>query len=262
MKRLVNVLLAMFLAVAIFFTAVPTPVHAEFMDLKRSGVSFNLKPGNWTIVHTKLPGSKKFQKVFAKITKYKRVPLGSSSGAKSSGSSSGGSSGSSSGVKVVLTVQVQLPKRLSKKIAKTLQDRRNSNLPGDTYVDYLDVVYVDQRTGENLKTSVTDGAEGDNYKDAIVSETDWRPYKPQKITWGGGSYSYYVSYAKSITIDFPTGYKKACVGVCGNCTSNYDKIQEWNQGFTDGYTVFSDTSHVKLGSKKKTAKICHMFKVK
>ncbi|WP_026666504.1 hypothetical protein [Butyrivibrio sp. FC2001] len=257
MKRLVNVLLAMFLTVALFFAAVPMPAHAEFMDLKRSGVSFNLKPGNWTIVHTKLPGSKKFQKVFTKITKYKRVPLGGSSGTKSSSGSSGGN-----GVKVILTVQVQLPKRLSKKIAKTLQDRRNNNLPGDTYVDYLDVVYVDQRTGENLKTSVTDGAEGDNYKDAKVTETDWKPYKPQKVTWGGGSYSYYVSYAKSITIDFPTGYKKACVGVCGNCTSNYDKIQEWNQGFTDGYTVFSDTSHVKLGSKKKTAKICHMFKVK
>ncbi|WP_408071858.1 hypothetical protein [Butyrivibrio sp. JL13D10] len=261
MKRLVNVLLAMILCTVIFFAAIPTTVHAEFMDLKRSGVSYNLKPGNWTPFYTKLPGGSGYQKLFAKITKYRRIPLGSGSGAKTGGSSSS-SSGSSSDVKVILTIQIQLPRAMSRKVAKKLLERRNKGLQGDYFKDYVDVVYVDQRTGENLKTNVTDGAEGDNYKDCEVVETDWKPYKPQAVKWRGNVYNYYVSYAKSITITFPQGYNRACVGICGNHVKNWEKIQEWNQGFTDGYTVLSDTAHVKLGSRKTTAKLCHMFRVK
>lgn len=260
MKRLVNVLLAMLLSVVVFATAVPTPVHAEFKDLKRSGVSFNLKPGNWTFVYTKLPGSKKYQKILAKITKYRRIPLGNSSGGSSS--SSGGSSSSGNGVRVLLSVQVQLPRRLKKSIAKALLDRQANGLAGDRFVDYLDVVYVDRRTGENLKSNQTNVDDGLNYKSATVTESSWKNFKPQTVSWNGGSYSYYASYAKEIIIDFPTGYKNACVGVCGNCTNNYKKLTDWNEGFEYGLTVLSDTAHVKLGSKKKTAKISHMFRVK
>jgi len=259
MKRIRKNLLSVVLIFALMFTALPFNASAKFADLKRSGVAFNLQKGNWVAVYTKLPGSKKLQKIYAKITKYydSTKPIGSGSGGSSGG-------GSGSGVSYKLTIQVQFPKRMPKKIAQAFQKKLDNGVTSGAYfIDYLDICIVDYRTGENLKLKENQQY-GFNYKESDANEEfdGWKVYKPQTVRWNGGSYDYYVSYAKSFTIEVPAGYKDLCVGVCGTHISNYDKMVDWNQGFIDGFTVLSDTTHVKLGNKKKTAKLSHFIRIK
>ena len=248
MRRIIKSVLAAFLVFTLIFATLPITSEAAFNDLKKSGVAFNLGLGSWTAVYTKLPGVKKYQKLYAKITKFRK--------------SGGGGSGGSSGAEYTMTIQIVFPKKMPKKVAQALSARTT----GTEFIDYVDVVAVDYRTGENLITDQTEATYGHNYKEvASVQELGngvWKKYKPQKVSWAGGEYSYYVSYAKTLKITIPAGYKYTCVGICGNHIKNYDTLVDWNQGFTEGYTVLSDTAHVKLGNKKTTAKLCHFIKLK
>ena len=160
-------------------------------------------------------------------------------------------------ISVVLTIQVQNPQKPSKKVAKKLIET------GHDYIDFLDVVVVDKNTGENLNTAET-SEDGTNYKGVNVTGTgSYTPTAGDKITTKDGTvYQYYVSYVKTLVIKFPSNYKKTCIGICGTHISDYDKMIDWNEGFVEGYTVFSDTTHVKLGSKKKTSQLAHFINVK
>ncbi len=258
MKRILNTLLAAILTIAIVFALVPSSAGAVFNDLERRGVKYDLVKGNWTVFYTKLPGSKSYQKLYARITKFRRVDPSESS----TGGGGGSSSGDDAVITVTMTVEVALPKALPKGIAKKLAKRTAANSGGDMFIDYVELCIVDKRSGENLNTSVTDGENGDNYKTVTVTESEWKKYKPQRVRWKGGAYNYYVAYAKSLTITFPKKYKNTCVGVCGSHVNSYPKMQEWNKGFQEGYLVFSDTTHVKTGNKKETAKLSHFINIK
>ncbi len=247
MKRIYKRVIAVILSALIIFNLSSIESHAVFNDLVRRGVSFNLSKGNWTNVYTKLPGSSKLVKVNAKITKYRRTvfPVTNSASATSNPST----------VTVSLTVQVQLPKLLSKATARKLLQS------GHDYIDYMDFIVVDKRSGENLNTSRT-SADGMNYHSVNVTETPWKGFKPQKLSWSNGvTYQYYAAYAKTVIIRFPSNYKKTCVGVCGTHINNYDKMVDWNEGFNEGYTALSDTTHVKLKNKKMTKKLCHVLNI-
>ena len=257
MKKLMKTLLSIVLIMTVLFGVFPFTSEAKFNDLKRSGVSFNLQKGNWTAVYTKLPGRRKFVKLYAKITKFYDSAHPAGSGTSSSSSSSGGN--------YKITIQVQIP-RMPLACAQAMSQIGSGN-PGGRYIDYVDICIVDYKTGENLKVYQNNGLEdGPNYKDSDAERLqitdDWKPYKPNTINWNGGSYNYYVSYARSFSVEVPAGYKHLCVGVCGSHISNYQVMTDWNQGFIDGYTVLSDTTHVKLGNKKKTAKLCHFIRIK
>ncbi|MBE5844151.1 MAG: hypothetical protein E7302_08210 [Butyrivibrio sp.] len=248
MRRIYKKVVALILTALIIFNLSSVQSQAVFNDLSRRGVSFNLSKGNWTVFYTKLPGSNKLVKLYAKVTKFRRSEFPVSTGMRSSTTPST--------VTVVLTVQVQLPKLLSKTTAKKLLNA------GHDYIDYVDLIVVDKRSGENLNTSET-SEEGMNYHNVNVTESEWKGFKPQKLSWSNGvTYQYYVSYAKTVIIKFPSNYTKTCVGVCGTHINNYDKMIDWNEGFTQGYTVLSDTTHVKANDKKMTKKLCHVMNIK
>ncbi len=250
MKRLAKNFVMLVLIVALFFVATPINSKAEFNDLKKYGASMNLNKGNWVAVYTKLPGKKGLTKFFTKVTKFSL----SEHPAPKSGASSAVAMDST--MTAVVTIQIQYPKKPSKKIANALMSE------GHDVIDYLDVVVVDKDTGENLNTSET-SEDGSNYHGVSVSETEWKGLKPQKLAWSNGTvYQYYVSYVKTLVIKFPTGYRNTCLGVCGSHIGDYNKMQDWNEGFIEGYTAFSDTSHVKLGSKKKTSQLSHFLNIK
>ncbi len=258
MKRILRSFLSFVIVFALVFSTTSFESNAKFNDLKRSGVAFNLQKGNWTAVYTKLPGSSKMQKLYAKITKFYDSAKPAGGGTSGSSSSSGGS--------YKITIQIQFPKAMPKKIAQAFKARIDSGkTEGNYFIDYVDICFVDYKTGENLKVYQNDEEDGPNYKDSEViklQEDEWRYYKPQSVSWDGGSYDYYVSYARSFSIEVPSGYKNLCIGVCGSHISNYEKMVDWNQGFIDGYTVLSDTTHVKLGKRKKTAKLSHFIRIK
>ncbi len=186
------------------------------------------------------------------MIKYNRYQYPSSSSSTSSSSSSS----TPATVTVNVTVQVQVPGKFSKNTAKSFIES------GHDYIDYLDVVVVDKYTGENLNTSET-SEDGTNYKGVSVYETEWKGMKPQRLAWDAGVvYDYYVSYVKTLTIKFPAGYKRTCLGVCGTHIKDYNTMLDWNEGFTEGYTVFSDTTHVKLGKKGVTSKLSRFMVIK
>ncbi|WP_044916725.1 hypothetical protein [Butyrivibrio sp. WCE2006] len=250
MKRFICFFATILLIFSITFAAMPITSSAQFDDLKKYGVSMNLNKGNWVAVYTKLPGKKGLTKLFAKITKLSIYEIP----APKAGAAARATNDST--MTAVLTVQVQYPQKPSKKIAKALMNE------GHDVIDYMDVVVVDKFTGENLNTQET-SEEGSNYHGVSVKETEWKGLKPQKLTWSNGTvYQYYVSYVKTLVIKFPSGYKNTCLGVCGSHVGDYNKMQDWNEGFIEGYTAFSDTSHVKLGSKKKTSQLSHFFNIK
>ncbi len=252
MKRLRR-FLAIVTAIVMLFGCAGIRSQAAFNDLKKSGASFNFAKGSWIQVYSKIPGKKGFNKFYAKITKYRQYEYPAPTGKSGSGSST---TQPSSMISVVLTIQVQNPQKPSKKVAKKLIET------GHDYIDFLDVVVVDKNTGENLNTAET-SEDGTNYKGVNVTETEWKGLKPQKLAWSDGTvYQYYVSYVKTLVIKFPSNYKKTCIGICGTHISDYDKMIDWNEGFVEGYTVFSDTTHVKLGSKKKTSQLAHFINVK
>ena len=249
MKRFCK-FIALVTAIAILFGGSGIRSQAAFNDLKKSGCSFNFYKGSWVKFSTKLPGQKSFANLYGKITKYSIGEYPNPFGSNSS------TSGTESLVTVSMTIQVQNPKKPSKKVAK------NMIKTGHDFIDFVDVVVVDKGTGENLNTSET-SEDGTNYHGVSVSETEWKGLKPQKLVWSDGTvYQYYVSYVKTIVVKFPSSYKKTCVGICGTHISDYDKMVDWNEGFTQGYTVFSDSTHVKLGSKKKTAQLSHFINIK
>ena len=244
--------MALITAIAILVGGSGFTSRAAFNDLKKTGCSFNLYKGSWVQVSTKLPGKKGFTKCYAKITKYSigEYPIPKIGGTSTS------TTGTDSLVTVTMTIQVQNPLKPSRKVAKKMIQA------GHDFIDYLDVVVVDKGTGENLNTSET-SEDGTNYHGVSVSETEWKGLKPQKLVWSDGTvYQYYVSYVKTLVIKFPLSYTKTCVGVCGTHISDYDKMTDWNEGFIQGYTVFSDSTHVKLGSKKKTSQLSHFINIK
>ncbi len=253
MKRILRVLLAIALIFSISFSSMPISSEAAFNDLRRHGVKVDLKKGNWTSFYTKLPGTSKYQKLYAKITKF-------STGSKGG---KGGGGGSSGGGNYKITIQIQIPSKINKKVAKHFMKRiNNGKTVGNEFIDYVDICIVDFKTGENLKSVQTDGEKGLNYQEVVVQEeNEWKKYKPQKAKIGSNTYSYYVSYAKTYSITVPTGYTDLCIGVCGTHISNYEKMTDWNLGFAEGYTNLSDTSHVKLRNKKLTGKLCHFFRI-
>ncbi|WP_029320385.1 hypothetical protein [Butyrivibrio sp. AE3004] len=252
MKRCVRSFVMMLLIFSLFFCAMPMSSKAAFSDLKKYGANFNLKAGNWIAVYSKIPGKSGLTKFYAKITKYR---LSEYPAPKTSGSSSSSQSMDTT-MTAVMTIQVQYPKRPSRQVAGSLMRS------GHDFIDYLDVVVVDKNTGENLNTSET-SEDGTNYHGVSVSETEWKGLKPQKLSWSNGTvYQYYISYVKTVVIKFPTGYRNTCVGICGSHVGDYQKMLDWNEGFMEGYTAFSDTTHVKLGSKKKTSKLSHFFNIK
>ena len=247
MKRLLTKIVAIFLTALIVLNTSSIRSSAVFNDLRRRGVSFNLSKGNWTTFYTKLPGDSKLVKLYGKVTKYRRTqyPVTNSASAANANST----------VTVVMTVQVQLPKYLSKKAAKKLL------ASGHDYIDFVDLIVVDKSSGENLNTQET-SEEGTNYHGVTVTESEWKGFKPQSVAWANGvSYRYYVSYAKTLIIKFPSNYKRTCVGVCGTHINNYDKMIDWNEGFTQGFTALSDTTHVKIKNKKMTKKLCHVMNI-
>ncbi len=251
LTKRVRTILAMLLCVIICFQAAPIKTNAAFNDLKRVGCKFNLKKGNWVLLQSKLPGSSKYHNFYAKVIKFSKSQYPASSTTTTSSSST-----STSTTTVNVTVQVQIPKTLSKKVAKKLINT------GHDYIDFLDVVVVDKYTGENLNTSET-SEDGTNYKGVSVTETEWKGFKPQRLAWDSGVvYDYYVSYVKTLTIKYPSSYDRTCLGVCGTHINNYDNMVDWNEGFTEGYTVFSDTTHVKLGNKGVTGKLSHFLVIK
>ena len=249
MKRFCRVL-ALFITIALLVNGTSITSRAAFNDLKKTGCSFNFYKGSWVQVSTRLPGKKGLSKVYAKITKYSGREYPASTGSTTT------SSGSTSMMTVSMTIQVQNPKKPTKKMAKKFINS------GRDYIDYLDVVVVDKVTGENLNTAET-SEDGTNYHGVSVTETEWKGLKPQKLVWSDGTiYQYYVSYVKTLVIKFPSTYKKTCVGICGTHVSDYDKMTDWNEGFIEGYTVFSDSTHVKMGSKKQTAQLSHFINIK
>ena len=253
MKRFCK-FVALLTAMAILVGGTGITSRAAFNDLKKTGCSFNFYKGSWVQFSTKLPGKKGLSKLYAKITKYSIGEFPTPSTGSTSSSSS--SSSTDSLVTVTMTIQVQNPSKPSKKVAKNLIKN------GRDFIDYVDVVVVDKGTGENLNTSET-SEEGTNYHGVSVTETEWKGLKPQKLAWSDGTvYQYYVSYVKTLVIKFPSSYKKTCVGICGTHVGDYDKMTDWNEGFVQGYTVFSDSTHVKLGSKKKTSQLSHFINIK
>ncbi|WP_026499338.1 hypothetical protein [Butyrivibrio sp. WCD2001] len=248
-RRLRNFIII--LLVIVLFNCSALNSNAAFNDLKKSGCSFNFTKGSWITVYSQVPGKKGLSKFYAKITKFRMSEYPSSSGTSSSSSQS-----TDSTMTVIMTIQVQNPKKPSKKMAKKLINS------GHDFIDYLDVVVVDKSTGENLNTAET-SEEGTNYHAVNVTETEWKGLKPQKMSWSDGTvYQYYVSYVKTIVIKFPSNYTKTCVGICGTHVGDYEKMTDWNEGFIEGYTVLSDTTHVKLGSKKKTSQLSHFINIK
>lgn len=252
MKRIMRGLLGLLIAIVLTCNASALPVHATFSDLTRNGVNFNLGKGNWVEVYSKIPGKKGLTKFYAKITKYRKSTFPPP---KKTGSSSTANQLAATNT-VVVTIQVQIPKLLSKKQAKKLLEA------GHDYIDYLDVLVVDKKTGENLDTSAT-SEDGLNNHDVSVTQTEWKGFKPQKLAWSNGTvYQYYVSYVKTVIIKYPDTYTRACVGICGTHVGDYDKMTDWNEAFIKGYTVLSDTTHVKLGKKGTTKKLAHFFQLK
>ena len=245
---------AMLMLLVLLFVQVDT-IHskAAFSDLKRHGVDLQWKKGNWCKVVSKIPGKKGLSPFYAKITKFKKSTFPSGNSGGSSSSSSGNAAATTT---AVVTIQVQIPKALTKKAAKALLQS------GHDYIDYLDVLVVDKSSGENLNTEQT-SEEGVNNYGVSVTQTDWRGFKPQMVSWSNGTvYQYYVSYVKTLIIKYPSTYTRACVGICGSHISDYDKMIDWNEAFMKGYTVLSDTTHVKLGSKSKTKQLAHFYQLK
>ncbi len=253
MKRImkkVKILLAMLLCAAVCFQAMPITSHAAFNDLKRTGCKFNLKKGNWVLVKSKIPGAKGYQNFYAKVIKFSRSQFPAPSPTTTT------SNTTPSTVTVNVTIQVQKPKKVSINSAKKFIET------GHDYIDFLDVVVVDKYTGENLNSSET-SEDGTNYHGVSVTETEWKGLKPQRLSWDSGVvYDYYISYVKTLTIRFPSSYTRTCIGVCGTHVNDYDTMIDWNEGFTEGYTVFSDTTHVKLRSKAQTGKMSHFLNIK
>ncbi len=249
MKRRARILIAIMVVFCIVFNFSAIKSEARFIDLKRSGASFNLKTGNNIYVYTKLPGSSKEQKFVARITNFNRISPPSTGTTTSTNTAA-------QKITVRMRVQVRMTGKMGKKQAKKLLASKHD------WVDFMDVVVVDQKTGENLNTSET-SAEGINFRGVSVEESEWKGFQPQTVSWSDGtSYQYYVQYFKTIRIDYPTTYNRTCVGVCGTHINDYNKMLDWNEAFTEGYGVFSDTTHVKLKNKKLTAKLSHFLNIK